>query len=107
LFLSRKVICLYYVDDCLFFAREENDIVAMVESSRKPEPTSFDLNIEDNIAGFLGIFMNQSEDGSIALNQSGLIECILKVMGLDESHERSTPADQRGLRNHIESDPTS
>jgi hypothetical protein len=92
------------VDDCLFL-KEENDIMTMIESLRKPEATSFDLNIEDDVAGFLGtIFMNQSKDGSIELNQSGLVDCILKVI-FDESHERLTPADQRGgLGKHEESD---
>jgi hypothetical protein len=32
LFVSEKVICLCYVDECLFFARDGSDIDAMIES---------------------------------------------------------------------------
>jgi hypothetical protein len=107
LFVSNTVICLCYVDDCLFFAKCDDDIMGVIESLRKPEPTPFELNIEDDVAGFLGILMNREENGSIELNQSGLIDRILRVMGLEDSHERSTPADKKGLGKHEESDPCS
>jgi hypothetical protein len=95
------------VDDCLFFAKCDDDIEAVIESLRKLEPTSFELNIEDDVAGFLGILIHHEENGSIELNQSGLINRILKVMGLEEPHERSTPADKKGVGKYEESDPCS
>jgi hypothetical protein len=97
LFISDKVICLCYVDDCLFFAKDSTDIDAMIESLRRPEPTAFDLNIEDDVAGFLGILMSKRKDGSIELLQTGLIDRILKVMGLEESHVKSTPSEVKAL----------
>jgi hypothetical protein len=51
--------------------------------------------------------MNREENGLIKLNQSGLIDRILRVMGLENSLERSTPADKKGLGKHEESDPCS
>jgi hypothetical protein len=97
LFVSEKVICLCYVDDCLFFAKDDADIVDVIESLRRPEPTKFDLNIEDDVAGFLGILMQKRENGTIELIQTGLIDRILKVMALEDSHEKSTPSDVRAL----------
>jgi hypothetical protein len=92
-----QVICLCYVDDCLFFAQDGKDIDAVIESLRRPEPMKFDLNIEDNVAGFLGILMQKKEDSLIELIQTGLIDQILKVMGLDDSHVKSTPSDVKAL----------
>jgi hypothetical protein len=97
LFVSEKVICLCYVDDCLFFSKNEADIDEVIESLQRPEPTKFDLTIEDDVAGFLGILMHKREDGSIELQQTGLIDRILKVMGLTDARERSTPADVKSL----------
>jgi hypothetical protein len=107
LFVSDQVICLCYVDDCLFFARDGKDINAVIESLRRPEPTKFGLNIEDDVAGFLGILMQKKEDGSIELIQTGLIDRILKVMGLDDSHVKSTPSDVNALGKDDDGEPCS
>ena len=97
LFISDKVICVAYVDDCLFFAKDEADIDALLEDMKKPNPNKFLLNIEDDVAGFLGILMKKHEDGSIELLQTGLIDRILKVTGLDESADKYTPAENKPL----------
>jgi hypothetical protein len=39
--------------------------------------------------------MEHQEDGSIELKQSGLIDRILAVMGLEDSKEKSTPAEAK------------
>jgi Reverse transcriptase (RNA-dependent DNA polymerase) len=107
LFIADSVICLCYVDDCLFFAKDGCDIDNMIESLRRAEPTKFDLNIEDDVAGFLGILMSKQQDGSIELLQTGLIDRILKVMGLEESHEKSTPSEVRPLGKDENGEPCS
>jgi hypothetical protein len=56
----------------------------------RPEPTSFDLNIKDDVAGFLGILTKKRDDKSIELLQTGLIDRVLKVMGLEDYHDKST-----------------
>jgi hypothetical protein len=66
-------------------------------SLQREEPTKLDLNIEDDVAGFLGILMEHQEDGSIELKQAGLIDRILAVMGLKDSEEKSTPADAKPI----------
>jgi hypothetical protein len=107
LFVSEKVICLCYVDDCLFFAKDDADIENVIDSLQRPEPTKFDLTIEDDVAGFLGILMHKREDGSIELQQTGLIDRILKIMGLTDARERSTPADVKSLGKDENGEPCS
>ena len=53
--------------------------------------------MESDVAGFLGILISRKEDGLIKLLQTGLIDKILKIMRLEESHERSTPSDIKPL----------
>jgi hypothetical protein len=101
------VICLCYVDDCLFFAKDSTDIDTVIESLRRPEPSSFDLNIEDDVAGFLGILMQKRDDGSIELLQTGLIDRVLKVMGLEDSHDKSTPSEIKALGKDENGEPCS
>jgi hypothetical protein len=101
------VICLCYVDDCLFFAKKDTDIDNVIESLRRPEPTSFDLNIEDDVAGFLGILMQRHQDGSIELIQTGLIDRILKITGLADSHDKYTPSETKPLGKDENGDPCS
>ena len=80
MFVHDKMVCLVYVDDCLLFGKDASDIDKMIASLK----TTFDLNEEDNIAGFLGIKHNYLEDGSIQLLQDGLIDRIGTALGLDE-----------------------
>ena len=98
LFESDDVICSWlYVDDALFFAKDEAKIDAGIEDLKKPNPKPFLLNVEDNVAGFLGILMEKQDDGSIELKQTGLIDRILKVMDLEDAKEKATPADTKPL----------
>ena len=98
LFVSKKVICLTYVDDCLFFAREERDIDAVIDDLRNNEKFQrFQLKVEDDVAGFLGILIKRHDDGTIELLQEGLIDRILTTLGLQESRSNTTPAESKTL----------
>jgi hypothetical protein len=97
LFRSNDVICVCYVDDCLFFSRSEDAIDRVIDSLREAKPTAFQLNVEDSVAGFLGILLEVQDDGSIELKQTGLIDRIIKVMNLEDASEKSTPADSKPL----------
>ena len=52
LFISDKVIALVYVDDTLLFARDPNDIDAVITGLRD---RNMDLQKEEDMAGFLGV----------------------------------------------------
>mmetsp|Transcript_26908 Transcript_26908/g.38168 ORF Transcript_26908/g.38168 Transcript_26908/m.38168 type:complete len:160 (+) Transcript_26908:874-1353(+) len=95
LFITKDVIVLCYVDDCIFFSKNESAIGDVIESLRngtipegvqttKSELRKFHLCVEEDYAGFLGIDNQKKEDGSIELLQMGLIDRILIVLDLDE-----------------------
>jgi hypothetical protein len=88
LFASNDVICLCYVDDCLFFSRSVDKIDKVIKDLKR----SFSLSEENSVAGFLGILIEKQSDGSIELKQTGLIDRILRVMDLDRSLDKHTPA---------------
>ena len=62
LFLNEETGCLIlvYVDDCIFFHKDEKVIDKTIESLQKEDPnnsnvTTFLLNVEEDYVGFLGI----------------------------------------------------
>ena len=113
LFYSEKVICLVYVDDCLFFARDVKDIDEVIKDLREPASGTkekFLLDEEEDVAGFLGIYFkkvlnNKKEIEKIELTQTGLIKRILKVTGMEDCSKISTPAEVRALGKNEEDDP--
>lgn len=89
LFISDKVICLVYVDDCLFYSPHQADIDTIIEDIRG---TGMDLHKEDDVAGFLGVLIEKNENGLISLTQTGLIDRIITTLGLDSANSKKTPA---------------
>ena len=90
LFIHKRVICLTYVDDCLFYARTDEEIDRMLEQIKQ---TGMDLSVEDSVAGFLGVFVKKNEDGTITLTQTGLIERIIEVLDAEQANMKLTPAE--------------
>ena len=82
LFYSDTVICLVYVDNCWFSARDMKDIDKTISDLQRPankEHKEFVLDEEDDVAGFLGIYFNKILDDireveQIELTQTGLIK---------------------------------
>ena len=88
LFYDDKVMVMCYLDDCIFLAKNKEHIDDLIERLRKPQNKDHDaflLNKEEDYAGFLGIDIRESKTtkGTIELLQVGLIDRILKVLGLD------------------------
>jgi Reverse transcriptase (RNA-dependent DNA polymerase) len=90
LFYTDHVVCVVYVDDCLFFSPTEQGIQDIFV---KMVTCGLDFNEESNVAGFLGVLMGEREDKSIELTQTGLIDRIITAMGLNESNIVMTPAE--------------
>ena len=92
LFISNKVICLVYVDDTLLFARNMDDINAVLK--RLVEEQKMALEVEDDFAGFLGVHIQCNEaTGEITLTQTGLIDRIIEALGVQDQPAVATPAD--------------
>ena len=104
LFFSGSVICLVYVDDCLFFSPSQKDIDLAIE---RIKAAGMDLSKEDNAAGFLGVNIEKNPDGTVTLQQPGLIERIIKALGVDESNPKLTPCPTSPLQRDIRGRPFS
>ena len=113
LFYDDKVICLVYVDDCLFFARQVKDIDNVIKDLKEPADASnevFLLDEEDDVAGFLGIHFNKilNEKGEVdkmELTQTGLIKRILQVTGMEDCSKILTPTEVKALGKNEDDDP--
>jgi Reverse transcriptase (RNA-dependent DNA polymerase). len=81
LFISSKVICVVYVDDCLFFSPNSSDID---DSIRAIKERGMDLEVKDSVEGFLGISIkretNADNNENITLTQTGLIDRIILAL---------------------------
>ena len=90
LFYSKTVICLVYVDDTLFFSRQQSDIDKAVDDLRNA--SELEITVEDDVAGFLGVMINRFKDGRIELTQKGLIERIINALDLGNRKPKINPA---------------
>ena len=85
LVISEKVICLVYVDDTLFFSPDLSDIDRVL---KKLKGLKIELNIEDDVAGFLGVLIKKLDEGRIELTQTGLIKRILEAMAIEGANPK-------------------
>jgi Reverse transcriptase (RNA-dependent DNA polymerase) len=88
------VIVLTYVDDCLFFGKDQNKID---EKIRRIQESGLTLTVEDDIYAFLGVEVVQKDDGDIELLQCGLINKILSVCGMTDCNTKATPCNKLPL----------
>lgn len=81
------MIALAYVDDILFFAKDDADIEKLMVDLRK---TGLLLEKESSAAGFLGVDIKVTEVNAagegveLELTQCGLIDRIITNLGLDD-----------------------
>ena len=86
LFINKTTGCmmLVYVDDCILFHKREDVIDDVIHSLNNPtgSQSGFDVGVEEDYAGFLGIDIKRHDDGSIELIQTGLIDRFLDAVEL-------------------------
>ena len=77
LYFGNDIVCLTYVDDVLFFARDATKMDELIKSLRE----EFKLTEEEdtNVFDFLGVYIRKHEDGSVKMTQTGLIAKILEA----------------------------
>ena len=102
LFISDKVICLVYVDDTLLYAQNMEDIDACIADLRKADMA---LEVEDDVAGFLGVHIDRKDDGSILMTQMGLTDRIIKALNIGDLPMKKTPAEVGSLGKDEFGDP--
>ena len=96
-----KVICLVYVYDCCWFARDNNDINKVLDSFDSDGTIyNWEMSRQDSISEFLGIDIVQfrTEDGKKAhrLTQRGLVDKVLEAAGMTECNTRLMPTRSEG-----------
>lgn len=96
------MICLMYVDDCLFFSADRKLIEKVIEMLRSKE---LYLTRESDVEGFLGVYI-QKKGYLVEFKQNGLIERIIKEMDLEYSNVKETPEEVTALGKHQNSDPS-
>jgi hypothetical protein len=64
LFMNDKVICIDYVDDTLLYSPKKSNIQEAIEALRQE---NMELEVESDIAGFLGVLITKNPDGTIHL----------------------------------------
>ena len=96
LFVGDKVIAIWYVDDGLFWAKDEKDIH---ELALKLREAGVDLEEEKDAAGFLGVQIEKNDSGRLEMTQCGLIDRVLEALGLDsgQEHGKWTPTELKPL----------
>ena len=79
-----------YVDDLLFWARDDNDINDLAFGLRD---LGVDLEEEHDAAGFLGVsLIPDPVTNKLEMRQDGLIERCIEAVGLDNATTRDTPS---------------
>ena len=93
LFVHKHAICVTYVDDCLWFGRDERQLDKLISQMKD----RMDLTIESkDVSAFLGIQFKR-EGKTIQLTQIGLINKIIKATGMEGCNPSCVPAESKPL----------
>lgn len=77
LFLCNDAIIISYVDDCLIFMKDKKRIESLLENLRK---TVILTDKGEDVKAYLGLKVEKSNDGTITMTQSALIDRILSTL---------------------------
>jgi hypothetical protein len=101
LFINKKTksICVCWVDDCLFFSMDMNTVNGVIDALKK---AGYDVEKEDDFAGFLGVDIKRNPDGTVELLQTGLTDRIIAAMGLADANGKGTPATPGALGSDVD-----
>eukprot|EP00957_Ditylum_brightwellii_P000621 48476-Ditylum_brightwellii.AAC.1 len=92
LFISKKVVCICYVDDRLLFAKDSKDIDAVLKSLKEDgDKYNWKMAEGDSVEEFLGIKVNYLGGGTYKLTQGGLINKTLKTMNMENCNPAVAP----------------
>ena len=102
MFVGDGIICLTYVDDCLFFGKDQAKIDEKIELIQRD---GLKLTVEDDIYAFLGVEVDRKSNGDVELRQRGLIDKILVTCGMVDCNTKTTPCNQVPLGSDPSGDP--
>ena len=97
LFIGKKVICISYVDGCLWFTRKWSDIDAVLKSFQEDgDQHNWEMRVEGTVFEYLGIKVTPQSDKGYQFTQTGLIDKILDVTGMKDCSPEETPTATTG-----------
>lgn len=105
LFVGETVMCIVYVDDLIFWSREDAEITTL---GMKLRNLGVGLEQEDDAAGFLGVKLTRNEEtGLLEMTQVGLIDRVIEALGLDIGtvNGKYTPAEAKPLVKDLDGAP--
>ena len=92
LFMSKTVICVVYVDDCLFWARSQSEINNVMKSFKEDGPSyNWEHSKVESVSEFLGIDIKTFDNCGSQFCQTGLIRKVLEATGMEHSNGFPTP----------------
>ena len=94
-FISKNMVILTYVDDCILIAKDESvlqDFIISLESG----PENFIFTDEGSMSSYLGVAINKLPNKGFELTQPHLIDRIIKTLNFDPKETKgargNTPA---------------
>ena len=95
LFLSKDIVCICYVDDCLFFAHKQEKLDELLKSFKENgDEYNLELKVEGSVSEYLGIEIYKTSEGGYQFLQKGLIMKILEATRMMDCNAKSTPTKQ-------------
>ena len=92
LFMSKTVICVVYVDDCLFWARSQSEIDNVMKSFKEDGPSyNWEHSNVESVSEFLGIDIKTLDNCGFQFCQTGLIRKVLEATGMEDCNGLPTP----------------
>ena len=109
-FMKKDMICVVYVDDTNLAgpdADESRKVITSLGARDEEKRYKFELRDEGAVGDFLGICLKRtkSQAKEFKLPQSGLINKVLLVSGMEESNPIRTPAEIKLLGINTDGDP--
>jgi hypothetical protein len=105
--MKQDLICVIYVDDTIFAGPDAANIQEEINSlgvSNFEEQHNFGLRDEGEVGDFLGILITKPNDGTFYITH-GLIEKVLKAVGLQDCNRRLTPASTSPVGSDVDGEP--
>ena len=102
LYFRDGLVFAFYVDDGIIVSADDNMIIIFIAELRE---CRFDLGVEDDYAGYLGVDVIMQPDGTILMLQTGLIERVLTDLSLSDSSSSKTTPSSDILGPHKDSPP--
>ena len=92
LFMSKTVICVVYVDDCLFWACSQYEIKNLMKSFKEFGPSyNWEHSKRESVSEFLGIDIKTLDNGGFQFFLTGLIRKVLESTGMEDCNGLPTP----------------